>query len=530
MFVPENPILRGFYPDPSMCRVDDVFYLVNSSFEYFPALPLHSSSDLKHWTPLGHVIDRPDQLDFTAAGDSQGLFAPTIRFHDGLFYVACTHVGDGEAFGNFYMTAPEITGPWSDPVFLPDAEGIDPSLFFHDGRAWWMGCREVSQNAYDGETEIWLRELDLERGQLVGDEHVIWTRALSGAVWAEGPHMYFYDGLFYLMTAEGGTSFDHSVMIARSPNITGGFEGSPRNPVFTHRHLGGGASIQNVGHADLFCDQEGQWWAVMLAVRPRNGLHILGRETFLARVDWEDGWPVFNAGAGRLSESITPGTAEGGGTVFVEDFLSVRGAADFATIDSDSVILSAVGEGLPAGSPHAMLLRRVISTHSDIAVTLAPYDIDVTVGLILRQSDTFHARAEVTYTAHGPVARLVVRRQEDTVIQELPLGSSSEDSSVQLRVSLDHRGAHWSGVSGGVEFSLGTTPLDVLSTETAGGFVGTTFGPFVAGAPGKRGRFVAWSNVAHADCNPPLAQPHDIAPHLTAVPAPLPTLVTEQKS
>nr|WP_241986675.1 family 43 glycosylhydrolase [Cryobacterium fucosi] len=176
------------HPDPSVCRVEDTFYLVTSSFEYFPGLPLHSSTDLVTWTPIGHAIDRPGQLDLAGVPDSGGLYAPTLRHHDGRFYLACTSVG-GERDGSFLVTATDPAGPWSDPIWIDEARGIDPDLFFDAGTAWWAGCRLVEPGAYPDQTEIWLRELDLAAGALVGEEHILWNGALHGAVWAEGPHL-----------------------------------------------------------------------------------------------------------------------------------------------------------------------------------------------------------------------------------------------------------------------------------------------------------------------------------------------------
>jgi len=240
------------HPDPSVCRVDGTYYLATSTFEYLPGIPVHTSTDLVEWHLAGHAIQDPAAFDFADTGDSRGMFAPTIRHHDGLFYVACTQVDGGEGSGSFYVTAPEVAGPWSEPVWLADARGIDPSLFFHDGRAWWTGCREVLEPTFDGETEVWLQELDLGRRKLLGPETVIWERTQYRAVWAEAPHLYHRDGWFYLVTAEGGTAFEHSVMIARSRDISGPYLPCPRNPILTHRHLGHGVDVQAVGHADLF--------------------------------------------------------------------------------------------------------------------------------------------------------------------------------------------------------------------------------------------------------------------------------------
>lgn len=483
---PANPILRGMYPDPSLCRVDGTYYLATSTFEYLPGIPIHASNDLKHWELIGHAIHDAAQFDFAGVGDSRGMFAPTIRHHDGLFYIACTQMDGGEISGNFYVTAANAAGPWSAPVLLPDAVGMDPSLFFHDGRAWWTGCREVSDPTFAGETEIWLRELDLDRGELVGPEKVIWARTQYRAVWAEAPHLYLRNGWFYLVTAEGGTSFEHSVMVARSRELAGPYLPCPSNPVLTHRHLGRDFGVQNVGHADLFEGDDGQWWAVTLASRPIDGHHILGRETHLARVTWENDWPVANAGLGTLEAPVArAGNWGSQGAPASTDFLTVRGFATFVEASDSGLLLHSTGEGPGAAHPTAELLRRLTSTDCAVSVTLDDIQADAVAGLVLRQSTDAQVRLELAASAHGLRADLVVRHGVDEVVAsaELPPGG------VVLMARVEPSGITFS--AGNTE--LGKVPLSTLSTETAGGFVGTTFGPYVAGALGASALFTGWS-------------------------------------
>lgn len=477
---PANPILRGMYPDPSVCRVEGTYYLACSSFEYLPGIPIHSSTDLVEWTLAGHAVPGAGGLDFAGVGDSRGMFAPTIRHHDGLFYIACTHVDGG---GNFYVTAPDVAGPWSDPVLLPDAPGIDPSLFFHEGRAWWIGCREVAEPSFAGETEVWMRELDLARRTLVGPETVIWQRTQYRAVWAEAPHLLVRNGWFYLLTAEGGTAFEHSVMIARSRDLAGPYLPCPRNPILTHRHLGHGVPVQAVGHADLFEGDGDEWWMAVLAMRPIEGQTILGRETHLARVTWEDDWPVVNPGQGMLDAPVDrPGHWASTGAPAAADFLSVRGPATFAERDGDGMTLRSTGHGFGPGGQVAALLRRLTSTDSAVTVVLADIEPDAVAGLVLRQSDDHHVRVEVD----GRSARLVVRGvgAGDSEVGSVPVG----DGPLELSARVSTGGVTWSAG----DHRLGVTPLSALSTETAGGFVGTTFGPYVTGPAGAGMRFVAW--------------------------------------
>jgi xylan 1,4-beta-xylosidase len=236
MSVATNPILAGFFPDPSICRVGEAFYLVNSTFEFFPGLPVHRSTDLVHWELVGHVIDRDGQFDLASAAASGGLYAPTIRHHGGRFWIACTLVG--QAGGHFLIIAQDAAGPWGDPVWIRGTRGIDPTIFFEDNDMWIAGCRLVDPGEYQGQTEIWLSRVDPASGRLLGPEHVLWTGAVRGAVWSEGPHLYRIGQWYYLLTTEGGTEQNHCVVVARSRNLTGPYEGCPRNPVFSHRTLG----------------------------------------------------------------------------------------------------------------------------------------------------------------------------------------------------------------------------------------------------------------------------------------------------
>lgn len=314
-----NPVLPGCHPDPSICRVGEDYYLVTSTFEYWPGLPIFHSRDLVTWRQIGHAVDRPDQVDLSTVPSSGGLFAATIRHHDGLFFVACTLVHGQGRRGNFVLTASDPAGPWSDPFWLDDAPGIDPSLFFDDdGRAWMTGTRLADPGLWPGQTDVWLRQMRIERQpdpaqtpavrsiDLVGEESLLWRGALHGAIWAEGPHLYRKDGRYYLVAAEGGTGFEHAVGVAAADAVTGPYLGNPANPGLTHRHLGRESSITGVGHADLVEHTDGTWWAVVLGSRPvgETGAEPLGRETFLVPVEWQNGWPVFAPGTGRVTESI----------------------------------------------------------------------------------------------------------------------------------------------------------------------------------------------------------------------------------
>ncbi|MDL4840280.1 glycoside hydrolase family 43 protein [Aquibacillus rhizosphaerae] len=300
----KNPIIPGFYPDPSICRVGEDYYVVTSTFEYFPGVPIFHSKDLVNWRQIGHVLDRPSQLNLDETPCSKGIYAPTIRYHDGVFYMITTFVvSKTGARKNFYVTATDPAGPWSDPIWLEGAPGIDPSLFFdEDGKAYYTGNRPpLKGKQYPKHNEIWLQELDLEKKELVGPTFSLWEGALKQAHAQEASHLYKVNGWYYLIIAEGGTGFTHAVTIARSENITGPYESTETNPILTHRHLGKKHPIVNVGHADIVETQDGDWWMVCLGSRPYGGYYRnLGRETFLAPFIWEDGWPVVNPGKGMI--------------------------------------------------------------------------------------------------------------------------------------------------------------------------------------------------------------------------------------
>ena len=309
LYKPHHP---GFHPDPSICRVGEDYYLVTSTFEYFPGLPIFHSRDLVNWKQLGHVLDRPSQLDLDGIQPSHGLFAPTIRYHDDTYYVINTLVPNGEQDDtktlNFIVTTTDPAGDWSEPYLLKDAPGIDPSLLFDDdSRVWYCGNRvPLSGERYNGHREIWLQELDLKTMQFTGEKYSLWDGADKHAFYAEAPHIYKINGMYYLMIAEGGTDNYHAVTMARSQHITGPYEPCGRNPILTHRNKGIRTSIAATGHADLVETQDGNWWMLALAVRPYGGdyHYNLGRETFLVPLGWDDdGWPLVNPGQGDIQLS-----------------------------------------------------------------------------------------------------------------------------------------------------------------------------------------------------------------------------------
>tara|TARA_B100001057_G_scaffold500806_1_gene617995 strand:+ start:4528 stop:6204 length:1677 start_codon:yes stop_codon:yes gene_type:complete len=340
-----NPIIRGGYPDPSICKVGDTFYLVNSSFEYFPGLPIHKSKDLINWELIGYGLDRKSQVsskvNLIDVQSNGGIHAPTIRYHDGVFYIITTNVyfdvdKQKADMINFIITADDPSGPWSDPIHILGAPGIDPDLFFDDdGRVWYVGNQMPKNPNFNGEGEIWLQELDLNEFKLIGEKHLLW-RGACGGDWAEGPHMYKKDGRYYLLIAEGGTSFNHAVMVALSDNIEGPYISNPRNPIITSRHLSYDNWVNSTGHGDVIELDDGRSYMVLLGIRNEiaRGSNM-GRETFLAPVNWEREpfewketkhlWPVVAAETGRIeriNEVVFSGSIQNEDTSFEDKFES----------------------------------------------------------------------------------------------------------------------------------------------------------------------------------------------------------------
>ena len=310
-----NPIIPGFNPDPSICRVGDDFYLATSSFEYFPGVPIYHSTDLVHWKMIGHALGRPSQLSLDDSECSGEIYAPTLRYHDGTFYMVTTLVGGP---GNFIVTAKNPAGPWSEPHWIAKSPGIDPSLFFEDdGKVYMSGNERPENKVWPGQNNIWIQELDMKEWKLVGEKRYLVVGAdyyrkgspiesgREGFLAAiEGAHLYKKDGAYYVTFASGGTGHNHAVSILRSSNLFGPYEENPDNPILTHRDLPNTFPITATGHADLVDDPAGNWWIVYLGKRPYQGENfILGRETFLSPVDWRGKWPVVNLGR-------TPGRSE----------------------------------------------------------------------------------------------------------------------------------------------------------------------------------------------------------------------------
>ncbi|SHM30236.1 glycoside hydrolase family 43 protein [Cryptosporangium aurantiacum] len=304
-----NPVLTGFRPDPSILRVGSDYYVATSTFEWFPGVGLHHSRDLVHWRPLGGALTSEEALPLRGVRDSGGVWAPCLSYADGLFHLVYSNVGTyGGGFWdtpNFLVTAPDITGPWSEPVRLHSL-GFDASMFHDDdGRSWMLSMAADYRPGRETFAGITLQEYDRTARRLVGEVSTIFTGTQAGLV--EGPHLYRRDGWYYLVTAEGGTQWEHQVTVARSRTITGPYEVDPAGPTLTS-WPDPALTLQKAGHGSLVATPDGEWYLAHLTGRPltERGRCVLGRETALQRVEWSaDGWPRV-PGARPHDEVIAP--------------------------------------------------------------------------------------------------------------------------------------------------------------------------------------------------------------------------------
>jgi alpha-N-arabinofuranosidase len=501
-----NPILAGFYPDPSLCRVGDDYYLINSSFAYFPGIPIFHSRDLQHWRQIGNVIDRPGQLKYEGLGVSRGIFAPAITHHGGTLYVVCTMVDSG---GNFVVTAKDPAGPWSDPTWLP-FEGIDPSIFFdEDGRAYIVnnGAPEGTP-LYDGHRAIWLQEFDPAAGKMIGPRRVLVNGGVDLAkkpVWIEGPHLYRRGGWYYLCAAEGGTSDNHSQVIFRSKSLDGPFVPWAGNPILTQRDLDGTVpeAVTSTGHADLTIGPDGNWWAVFLGCRPFAGrYYATGRETFMLPVTWtDDGWPVILpkgervpyvvAGPKLPAGSLTAGSVEGsvpltGNFTWRDDFqgpalsrlwLMLRAPREtwWRVVPGTGLELKARAERLSGTGNPSFLGRRLqharFSASTALDVPTAP---GIVAGLAAFQSEKHHYLLAVRRSGNATEVFLEqANGGPETVLGHAPVTGRT----VELRITGHDNALTFEYASTPGQWqTLARTDAVALTTQAAGGFVGATVG------------------------------------------------------
>ena len=516
----QNPIAAGFYPDPSITRKGDDYYMVHSSFSYAPGVPILHSRDLVNWQLIGHVLTRPSQMDFKGLGISRGIFAPTLRYHDGVFYMITTAVDAG---GNFMVTATDPAGPWSDPIWLPEIGGIDPDIFFDDDGKVYIAHNDApdGEPLYEGHRAIRLWEYDLANNKVItggNSGRVIVNGGVNIAekpVWIAGPHIYKVNGWYYLTCAEGGTSVNHSQVVFRTKSLSEPFVPYAGNPILTQRDLDPNRAnpITSTGHADFVQTASGQWWSVFLAVRPyADNYYNTGRETFLLPLSWQDDWPVILPAGEAVPYRHTKPQIAGvnashaqdpltGNFTWRDDFDSQSISPHWNFLRGFEQSWLSLADGKLSMQPSAYRLtelqqaafigrRQQHTTFSASTAIELPVTEGISAGITAFQNAAFHYYFAVQKQQDS--YRLVVeqvQQGQSRVVAETTLAAEPEQP---LRLSID-------GDKGLLSFSyrladaqpvslLQDADARMLSTETAGGFVGALLGLYVrndAAAPHK---------------------------------------------
>jgi len=497
-----NPILAGFYPDPSIVRVNDDYYLVTSSFSYSPGVPIFHSKDLVNWKSLGSILISPKQLPLEKQSTSRGIYAPTIRHHDGVFYLITTLV---DVRGNFIVTAKNPAGPWSDPILLPEIGGIDPDLFFDDDGKVYIAHNEapVGEPLYNGHRAIWLWEFDLKTQKVIKNSgRVIVNGGVDISkkpIWIEAPHIYKINGWYYLSCAEGGTSDQHSQVVFRTKNLNEPFIPYAGNPILTQRDLDVNRKnpIANAGHADFVQTKEGEWWAVFLAVRPyEKSLFNTGRETFLLPVTWKDGWPIilekgkrvaYQHTAPKTQQKTLSADAMTGNFLWVDSFdkpalgyewLKLRMSdQEFAQIKKGSLFLQAKNVRLDSLEQPAFLGRRQQHTHFNATTEMSIPANNSSAGLVAFQAEKYHYYFGVkTVNNQSSLFIEQAKGSAPNAIVELPLEKGLASIKLEIKVNAGKISFFYHNKQGQTQTALKDADATILSTEVAGGFIGTTIG------------------------------------------------------
>lgn len=498
-----NPVISGYAPDPTVTRVGDDYYVVTSSFTHFPGLPIYHSKDLVNWTQIGNAIDRPDQFDFSGLEVSRGIFAPDISFHKGTYYMASTCVDCG---GNFVMTADSPTGPWSDPHWL-GFEGIDPSIHWDDsGKAYIVNNGAPNEEPrYDGHRAIWIQEFDWQNLTMTGERKQLINGGVDISeqpVWIEGPHIIQRNGYYYITAAEGGTSVHHSQTIFRSDDVWGPYKPAEHNPILTQRDLDVEREdpIIAAGHAKFVQIPNGDWWATFLAIRPYdNDMFNIGRETFLLPVQWENDWPYILPHGERIpfamkkpelpaqSEPTPPNAGNFGYTNNFEGkdlalgWMGIRDPESpfYQVADGALQLTCKNGFGNLEQAP-SFLGRRQQHHIATVSTTVSfdPSSEGEKAGIAAVQNDEHLIFLGITQLdGEDHVALYRSEGSEESKLISSAKLATSEDVKLTLAFTAGEMDAHYE-VNGEQHTLADAVDATNLSTNVAGGFVGTVIGPY----------------------------------------------------
>ncbi len=474
-----NPVIRGFHPDPSICKAGNDYYLVTSSFEYFPGIPVYHSTDLVNWKQAGNCITRSSQLSLKGAKNSGGIWAPTIRYREGTFYVTATLDG----LGNFIISTSNINGEWSEPVWVPMG-GIDPSLYFEEDSVYYC----TNQSLHPGQEEITMAQIDIGTGRQVSEIRTLW--AGTGGGFLEAPHIYRIGNWYYLMTAEGGTNFNHMITIARSEKLWGSYKSCPGNPILSNRH-DTSKEVQCAGHGDFVQDGNGNWWLVHLGIRlSRRTMSHLGRETFLTPVTWRDGWPVVEKdGKARLTAKGPLWEAQKEKSGFTADFkketwepewifLREPEASSYCRKDGKLVIKPSSGIEDRQSSPSFAALRQCdFACRVETGLNFNPAGEEAEAGLLIYLSSDFYYRFGKKRIG-GENYLMIEKKAED--FQQTACRIKIREGRLRLVIEADKEAYHFYYAVGKEKLQYaGKASTRFLSCELAGKcFTGTVIGVY----------------------------------------------------
>lgn len=503
-----SPILQGCYPDPSITKKGDDYYLVNSSFSMFPGVPIFTSKDLVNWKQVGHVLDRPSQLKVEKSGVSHGIYAPDIKYnkHNDTFYMITTQFAGG--IGNMVVKTKDPAKGWSEVQKL-NFDGIDPSIFFDDdGKAYIVHNDAPPQGTeqYSGHRVIKIWDYDLEKDQVVaGSDKIIVNGGVDLSqkpIWIEGPHIYKKNGKYYLMCAEGGTGGNHSEVIFMADSPKGPFVPAKNNPILTQRYFPRDRKekVDWAGHADLVEGPNGQWYGVFLAIRPNVSNRVnKGRETFILPVDWSGTYPVFQNGLVpmkpklKMPQGVQNQTGQNGffpnGNFAYNDkltdknldfrWIAMRGPREnFITATKNGVKVSPMETNIKALAPISSLFHRLQHEDFETSVTLdyKPKSEKELAGITLYQSETFNYVFGITKKDKD--FYIVLERTEKGQSKLIASEKISLSKPVKLQVVADKDEHNFNYSLDGRDYKNLGGPVsgDILSTDVAGGFTGSLIG------------------------------------------------------
>lgn len=503
-----SPILQGCYPDPSITKKGDDYYLVNSSFSMFPGVPIFTSKDLVNWKQVGHVLDRPSQLKVENSGVSHGIYAPDIKYnkHNDTFYMITTQFAGG--IGNMVVKTKDPSKGWSEVQKL-NFDGIDPSVFFDDdGKAYIVhnDAPPKGTEQYNGHRVIKIWDYDLEKDQVVaGSDKIIVNGGVDLSqkpIWIEGPHIYKKNGKYYLMCAEGGTGGNHSEVIFMADSPKGPFVPAKNNPILTQRYFPRDRKekVDWAGHADLVEGPDGQWYGVFLAIRPNVSNRVnKGRETFILPVDWSGTYPVFQNGLVpvkpklKMPQGVQNQTGQSGffpnGNFTYNDkltdknldfrWIAMRGPREsFITVTKNGVKVNPFATNIKALAPVSALFHRLQHEDFETSVTLdfKPKSGKELAGITCYQSETFNYVFGITKKDKD--FYIVLERTEKGQSKLIASEKISLSKPVKLQVVADKDQHSFNYSLDGKNFKNLGGPVsgDILSTDVAGGFTGSLIG------------------------------------------------------